>query len=340
MKVTIYDVAREANVSIATVSKVINNSGRISDETRKHVLKVINELNYQPNMIASALTGKKTNSIGLLIPDLANPFFSELARSIEDRGHLLNYQLIICSTDYSPEKELEYIQLLKRKNVDGIIIASGFEQVEVIEKLVTKEQIPMAIVARNLPFSNINTVSNDDYYGGFLATKHLIQLNHKKIAIIARDVWTNRERMKGYEKALKDAQIDYQFPFEFIKESTIEWGKKMTTKYLNSDLPPTAIFACNDMLAIGAIQAIKELGLLIPEDISVVGFDDSIMSTVVDPPLTTIRQPVKSMGENVISLIDREIRQGVTEKSKLILTPKLIQRSSTKIFTERDINSN
>lgn len=329
MKPTIYDVAREANVSIATVSKVLNQSGRIGEETRKRVLKVIKELNYQPNMLASALTGKQTSSIGLIIPDLANPFFAELSRSIEDQGHQLGYHLIICSTDYEPQKELKYIELLKRKNVDGIILASGFEQIEIIEELVN-EQMPVAVVARDLPLPLINTVSNDDFHGGYEATNHLIKLGHEKIAIIARDVWTNRVRLKGYKKALNDNNITYEYPFRYIEESTVEWGKHMTTRYLQSSDPPTAIFACNDLLALGAIQAAKAEGINVPDDLSVIGFDNTLIATIADPPLTTVAQPIKSMGKHVMDLMHKEVGEGVTDKSRLTLIPKLIVRDSTK----------
>ncbi|GLB60321.1 LacI family DNA-binding transcriptional regulator [Cytobacillus sp. NCCP-133] len=329
MKTTIYDVAREANVSIATVSKVLNNSGRIGEETRGKVMEIIKKLNYQPNKMASALTGKQTYSIGLLIPDLANPFFAELARSIEDQGHQLGYHLIICSTDYNPQKEQKYVDLLKRNKADGIILASGFEQSNIIEQLIN-EQIPVAVVARDLPIPIVNTVSNDDFYGGYQAAKHLIDLGHKKIAVIARDVWTNRQRLDGYNKALSDANIHYEFPFEYIRESTIEWGKEMATHYLQSADPPTAIFACNDLLAIGAIQAIKEKGLKVPDDISVVGFDNTMIANIADPPLTTIAQSTKNMGKHVMDLINKEITEGITDKTRLALLPKLITRKSTK----------
>lgn len=328
MKVTIYDVAREANVSIATVSKVLNQSGRIGEETKQKILDIVKKMNYKPNMMATALTGKHTNSIGLLIPDLANPFFSELARSIENQGHQLGYHLIICSTDYNPEKEKEYIYLLKSKNVDGIILASGFEQVEIIEQLIN-EQFPVAIVARDFPHSTINTVCNDDFLGGYEATNHLIKLGHKKIAIIGREVWTNIERINGYNKALEDENIQYDFPFEYVKESNIEWGKQMASRYLQSNAPPTAIFACNDLLALGAIQAVKAEGLKVPNDISVVGFDNILVAAIADPPLTTIAQPIKSMGKHVMDLMSKEIREGITDKFRITLISKLIVRNST-----------
>jgi len=328
MKPTIYDVAKKARVSIATVSKVINNKGRISEQTRQKVLEAIQQLNYQPNVMASALTGKHTYTIGLLIPDLANPFFSELARSIEDRGHELGYNLFICSTDYDPKKEIKYIELMNRKNVDGFILASGFEQEENLKPFLD-QNVPLSVVARDFPSTPVNTVCIDDFHGGYEATSHLISLGHKKIAIIARDVRSNRERMRGYLKALEDHGIRYDYNFEYVKDSNIIAGRERTTKYLNSSDPPTAIFACNDLLAIGAIQSAKERGLKVPEDLSVVGFDDTIFASIVDPPLTTIAQPIKKMGREVMNITIHEIQGKMTDKMKIVFAPRIVIRNST-----------
>lgn len=329
MKVTIYDVAREANVSIATVSKVINNTGRIGEKTKRKVEEVMKRLDYQPNMMASALMGKQTKTIGLLIPDLANPFFSELARSIEDRAHEFGYNLVICSTDYLPEKENKYLNLLKRKNVDGFILASGFENLEKVEEMV-KEKVPVAIVARDFPMFSINTVALDDFMGGYLAASHLIKLGHQKIAVIARDVWSNRERLRGFKQALEEKNIEFMSNFEYIDgPSHVEPGKKMALKYLTVDDVPTAIFACNDLLAIGAIQAVKELGKSVPDDVSIMGFDNTLIATIVEPPLTTIAQPIQNMGKEVLDLIISMINGEKKEVMRLTLLPSLVERNST-----------
>lgn len=329
MKVTIYDVAREANVSIATVSKVINNTGRIGEKTKRKVEEVMKRLDYQPNMMASALMGKQTKTIGLLIPDLANPFFSELARSIEDRAHEFGYNLVICSTDYLPEKENKYLNLLKRKNVDGFILASGFENLEKVEEMV-KEQVPVAIVARDFPMFSINTVALDDFMGGYLAASHLMKLGHQKIAVIARDVWSNRERLRGFKQALEEKNIEFMGNFEYIDgPSHVDPGKKMALNYLTGDDVPTAIFACNDLLATGAIQAVKELGKSVPDDVSIMGFDNTLIATIVEPPLTTIAQPIQNMGKEVLDLIVSMINGEKKEVMRLTLLPSLVERNST-----------
>jgi DNA-binding LacI/PurR family transcriptional regulator len=327
MKTTIYDVAQKAGVSIATVSKVINNTGRISEKTRKKVSSVIKSLDYHPNVMASALMGKKTNTIGLLIPDLANPFFSELARSIEDCAHELEYNLFICSTDYLPYKENKYISLLKQKGVNGFILASGFEDLKKVKDL--KEEIPVTIVARDFPTFPVNAVAVDDFMGGYQATSYLINLGHKNIGIIARDVWSNRERIRGYKQALEENGLKMPSHFEYAQETNINCGKIIANKYLNSDNVPTAIFACNDLLSIGAIQAAREKGFLVPEQLSVVGFDNTMIATVVDPPLTTIAQPIDIMGREVMELMVGMIEGKKKDKVRVTLMPELVERKST-----------
>ncbi|GEN81898.1 HTH-type transcriptional regulator DegA [Sporosarcina luteola] len=331
MKPTIYDVAKEAGVSIATVSKIINNKGGISEKTKKNVLRIMEELRYQPSVMATALTGKNTKSIGLILPDLANPFFSELARKIEDRGHDLGYSIMICSTDYKKEKEKKYIQLLKSKSVDALILASGFENEEVINNLL-KERLPIAIVAKNFPSISINTVAIDDFQGGYIATTHLIKLGHTRIAMIARDVYSNRERLRGYYQALRDYELDYKFDFCFAPESNVETGQKIAMEIFDSPMPPTAFVASNDLLAIGVIQAARQRGLNVPRDLSVIGFDNTIIAEVFDPPLTTVSQPIGDMGKEIMDLTVGEIT-GEKSKRKVILVPELIIRKSTGILT-------
>jgi DNA-binding LacI/PurR family transcriptional regulator len=332
MKTTIYDVAREAGVSIATVSKVINNTGRISEKTKEKVLKVMKDLNYQPSVVASALTGKRTFTIGLLIPDIANPFFAEIARSVEDRGHELGFSVVMCSTDNNIQKEEKYISLLKQKSVDGIIIATGTRNLKIIQEELLAQQIPVALIARDMPALAVDTVLIDDFLGGYQATSHLISLGHKKIAIIAENlnVASSRERIRGYQQALEDAGISFDKNLLLVSDFSVESGKEVARRLLRDSSRPTAIFACNDLLAIGVIQAARELDINIPDDISVVGFDNTILATIIDPPLTTIAQPIQDMGRKVIDLLVKEIHGTKHAKQRIVLLPELIVRKSTK----------
>lgn len=331
MKPTIYSVAQKAGVSIATVSKVLNKTGRISAETRQRVLDIMDEMGYQPSVVASALTGKSTFTIGMLVPDLANPFFAEVARSTEDRGHELGYNLVICNTDNNPDKEAEYISLLKQKSVDGLIVATGAANTTVL-KDVLKRKMPVALFARDLPAIAVDTVLVDDYMGGYLAASHLASLGHRKIAVIAEDlqVMSSRERIRGYRSAIEEHGIDFDASLIGVSDFTIAGGKLAAGELLDRPDRPTAVFACNDLLAIGAIHAARERGLDIPVDLSVVGFDNTIMATIVDPQLTSVAQPIREIGAQVMDLLVQEIRGDKRNKQRIVLLPELVVRGSTR----------
>ncbi|EGL83309.1 transcriptional regulator, LacI family [Caldalkalibacillus thermarum TA2.A1] len=336
MKPTIYDVAKEAQVSIATVSKVINDTGRISEKTRKRVLEAMEKLRYQPSVVASALTGKRTNTLGLLIPDLANPFFAEVARHVEDRGQEKGFNVIMCSTDYNPAKEAKYISLLKQKQVDGIILGSGFYNDQMIAEL-QQENFPLVMISQEIPALDIDTVSVDDFMGGYQVTQYLLSLGHRRIGVIAESFqdnpanvrWSSKERIRGYREALEAAGIGFDEDLVFISNSTIEAGKRVAGALLDAGPHPTAIFALNDVLAIGTIKAVRERGLKIPEDIAIVGFDDTILATIVDPPLTTVAQPIRDMGYQAMDLLIEKIEGKENTTKRIILSPQLMIRQTT-----------
>ncbi|MBD0381793.1 LacI family DNA-binding transcriptional regulator [Paenibacillus sedimenti] len=330
MKATIYDVAKEAGVSIATVSKVLNGKGKISVETREAILAIMDRLDYQPSVIASALTGKRTFTLGLLVPDISNPFFSEIARAIEDQGEQLGYSVMMCSTDNKDEKVERYIALLQQKKVDGIIIATGIDNKEILEQLLSKG-IPVVLLARDMPLVAVNTVVVDDYVGGCLAASHLLELGHRRIGIIGEreKVRSSRERVRGFRQTMEE--YGAAFVPEHLKhcDYKVEDGKIKALELLQADEPPTAIFACNDMLAVGTLQAARELGKKVPEDLSIVSFDNTILAAVTDPPLTTVAQPMEHMGKLVVNLIVEELQGTAPVKQRTVLRPELITREST-----------
>ncbi|MDT8860179.1 LacI family transcriptional regulator [Alkalihalobacillus sp. MEB130] len=324
MRPTIYDVAKEAGVSIATVSNVVNNNGRVGEKTRQKVLKTMKKLDYSPSVVASALTGKKTKTIGLLIPDISNPFFADIARSIEDRGNELGFSVIICSTDNLEEKEKKYLSVLIRKSVDGIILASGVRNLTLLEELIEKK-IPVALIANDIPSIPLTTVTIDDFKGGYIATKHLLSLQHTNIAIIAEHAWSNIQRINGYQQALMEENIESREEYFIKTEATIESGTKAALQLLRLEEPPSAIFACNDLLAIGVIEAARELGLDVPNDVAVVGFDNTILSRLTVPKLTSISQPIQDMGKKVFDmLLDSELTN-----QKTLFMPELVIRDSS-----------
>lgn len=330
MKPTIYDIARKAGVSTATVSKVFNKSGRISEKTRKRILEISKELNYQPNVLASALTGKKTYTVGLLIPDMVNPFFAELARSVEDRAHESGFNVVICNTDNDMRKEIKYVQLLRQKSVDGIIVATGVRNDAIWKELIA-QQVPVALVAREMSVLSASTVLVDDFVGGYAAAAHLLERGHRRIAVIAENwsVTSSKERVRGYRHALEESGVPFDESLIVQSDFSVSAGKDAALSLFDRDVPPSAIFACNDVLAIGVLQAAKQRDITVPEQLSVVGFDNTMLAEIADPALTTIAQPIQAMGHQVVDLITQEINQEKRVKQRVVLLPELIVRRST-----------
>ncbi|RDZ10007.1 LacI family transcriptional regulator [Priestia megaterium] len=328
MKPTIYDVAKEAGVSISTVSKVLNNTGSIAEKTRKKVRDTMHELNYQPSVVASVK--KRIQTIGLLIPNIANPFMAEIARGIENHVKKFGFSLMICSTDNDLKNEIEYISILKQKYIDGIIIATGLKEDKAIKELL-KAEIPVALLSRDVSSLAVDAVLVDDFLGGYEATEYLISLGHKRIAIITEDIKfpTIRARFEGYKKALEEAGLQYDESLVSLNNTSLDEGKQATSELLHLPVPPTAIFASTEFLAIGAIQGARELKIKVPQDLSIIGFDDTVLSTICDPPLTTIAQPIREMSKKVVELLIEEIENAKETKQRIVLSPKLVVRAST-----------
>lgn len=328
MKVTIYQVAERANVSIATVSKVINNTGRIGKETKKRVLNAMEELNYYPSLVATALTGKKTDTIGLLIPDISNPFFAEIARHIEDRAHDQGLSVIMCSTDYNEDKEKKYIQLLLRKQVDGFILSSGFRNKDLLNKL-SKDKIPVAMIADYNPMISVHGVSIDDYKGGYIAASHLLSLGHKNTGLIGENVRSSNLRIYGYRDAFQEYGVTVNEENILLTDASVANGRKCAEELLSKKEIPTAIFAVNDLIAIGVFQVAQERGLAIPADLAIIGFDNTILSKTTVPQLTTVAQPMEKMGKKIVDLLMYEITNPTEKNEQLLYSPELIIRGST-----------
>lgn len=334
-KTTIYDVAREAGVSATTVSKIINNTGRISDKTKKKVLKIMKELNFQPNVLASAMKGKSTYSIAFLIPDVENPIYAKYLKHIENHGQELGYSIVMCSTENNPDKEARHIALMRQKRVDGFIIASKFSNVTLLEELID-EGFPVSLFAHERSEFSIDSVTGDDYVGGYLATKHLLSLGHKKIAIIAEESFSGRERISGYRQALIDEGVELDETLIQIGASSIESAKTLAGELLDRNKRPTAIFGYNDLTAIGAMMAAKERSIPIPDELSVIGYDNTSLCTIVEPPLSTIDMPVEELGRKVIDLLVGKIEGTEKTKQRIRVLPTLVKRQSTASLIERE----
>jgi len=332
-KVNLKSIANDLNLSPSTVSRVLNGKAkefRISDDTVENVLKYVKLKEYSPNLVAKGLQSSKTFTLGFIIPDISNPFFALLARNIGKAASKQNYSLLLADAEQNIEQEQKQIRNLIDRKVDGIIavpIGTSFKYYQNIIDL----DIPLVFVDRYFKDSRVPYISSDNYMGGYQATKHIIEKGHKKIGLIKGNnlIETVNERERGYLGALHEAGIDKQV--EFIAENldfSIENGYKSAKKMFQQANMPTAIFALSNLMGLGVLQAIKEFGLRIPDDISLLIFDDQPYVSYLNPPVTTIKQDSEKIGELAINYIIKKIeRNDIKLKPQLIAT-KLIIRSS------------
>jgi LacI family transcriptional regulator len=327
---TIREVAEIADVSYATVSHVINNTRVVSPETRQRVLDAMAQLNYRPNALARSLRQGKTNTLGLILPDSANPFFAEISRSIEDEAFNKGYSVFLCNTERDIQRELFYVDVLSKRQVDGIIFVAAGDQKDSLDFL-AREGIPVVMIDRYIQNVQVDAVLPDHQMGGFLATEHLIQLGHTRIACIAGPsrITPSAERITGYRNALEQANIPYGEKLLMRGDYHSQSGMDITHSILQMDPRPTAIFALNDLMALGALRAAAEAGCSVPRDLAVVGYDDLELSQFTNPPLTTIAQPKKEIGVQAVRLLVERISQNSRPPCRIVLPPELIVRRST-----------
>lgn len=330
MGLTIKDIANEAGVSVTTVSRVINNKPDVSDDTRNRVKEVINRLGYNPNKIARGLVLQKTYTIGLIIPDISNPFFPEVVKGVEDRSRERNYSVIFCNTDNKKEEERKAIELLKSKQVDGIILSLSLGNKEILDKL-EDEEFPVVQIDRKISSSLFPAVIIDNVLSAYQATQYLIKRGHRDIAHITGDLdtITGRNRLKGFNKACNE--MGYKIREEWIVRGdySMESGYRAMMVLLNQPQSPTAVFAANDLMALGAYEAVYEKGLEIPGDVSIIGHDDIDIAGIIRPGLTTMSQPKYEMGQRAADVLINEI-EGTMNTGDIILDMKLVERSSVK----------
>lgn len=322
------NVAKLANVSIATVSRVFTGSDTVADETRKKVMKVIKELDYHPNVLARQLRRMKTKTIVVVVPDITNTFFSQVLRGIEVIARGNGYRVLLGDTENNIAIERKYLKALYEKYADGLILLTARMERDRIESLA--EKYPVVLACEYLKGSNIPTVSIDNINAARRATEHLIKLGHKRIAHITgpMNVVLSRDRLKGYKQTMKTYGVEID-PL-LINEGDFYYktGYDLMLKLMSIDNPPTAIFAANDEMAIGAIKAIQSQGLKVPEDIAIVGFDNIEMSAFFSPSLTTIGQPTYKIGEKAMNLLLNLFRGKKLKKNQFVLDTKLIVRES------------
>lgn len=330
VELTIKDIARLAGVSTATVSRVINDYPGVREKTRIRVKKVIDKFGYQRNILARKLVTKKTSIIGVVLSDITNPFYSEIARGIEDEARKWGYTVIFGSTDNTREIQKEYVNLFREQRVDGIIFASVALQDPDVEKLF-KEDVPFVLVNRKLDTIKTDFVVLDNVKGAYMAAEHLIKLGHKRIGFICGPLnySTGVDRLRGYKEALRKYNIE-EYP-ELVKSGNFrqESGYRAFKEFMSMKSPPTAVFASNDFMALGVLEAALELGIRIPEDIALVGFDDINFASFKFVSLTTVAQRKYEMGAKGIQLLIKKIES--SERwipQEIYLKPRLIIRGS------------
>ena len=341
-QVTLSDIAATLGVAPMTVSRVVNRNGYVSEETRERVLQAVKAMNYRPNGVARNLKRQRTETVGLVLGDISNPYSAELANAVREKLWSSGYNLFICISEHSASEDITAFESLVDHNVDGIIVATRSNE-EGDERLrdIVESHMPVVVIGRDFQYDGVDHVSADNLTGGFEATQHLIDLGHRRIGFIGADI-KNRgslKRLQGYLNALEthDIEVDERL-ITGRKEaisgipgySTEKMGYEGMKRLLSLPNPPTAVFARNDFTAIGAMTAIKEAGLSIPKDIAIVGFDDIPMATHTTPALTTVRQPMRMQGEIAAEMLLRRIREDESSKrQERILNCELIIREST-----------
>ena len=324
---TIKDIANLAGVSIATVSKVINGKDQnISDKTRNKVLEIVEREGYIPNGVAKSLKIRRTKTIGLIMPDVTNPFFADLARGAEDAAQKKGYSLILCNTDNKMKKEEKYLSVLKEKMVDGIIMTSSENN---LTSQFKRPRVPMVLVDRDISADkNIGRITVDSEKASYDATAYLIGQGCRNIGFISSRK-TNRpsvDRLRGYKRALKENGLQLEEHKIFLDSYSVESGVKgALTLLLAGHID--GICCGNDLIAMGAMKALQEKGIRIPHDIKIIGFDDIYIAQYMNPPLTTIKQPIYELGQEAVRMLVSIIEKKDI-KLKKILNHELIKRGS------------
>lgn len=337
-KVSLSDIADRLGISKTVVSLVLNGKGkesRISDELCERVMEVAKELNYQPNLIARGLRTGKTNTIGLVIADIANPFFGKLGREIENEAATAGYRVMFCSTDENVGKFKHQLNILTQELVDGLIISPPAESEEQIN-LLEKSGKPYVLIDRFFPNINSNSVVIDNFQAAYNATTHLIEKGYRKIACIVLDIAliNIKERLNGYKKALEDAGIDADenlikiLPFSHERNNIEAAIRELTAEGRRG---ADALFFTTSKAGILGLESIHSLGLSIPGDVAVVSFDDPDAYRVSNPPVTAVAQPLKRIGEEAVRLLLKQIngKKRKTPRKKVVLEAKLIERKSS-----------
>ena len=332
MTVTIYDVAREANVSMATVSRVVNGNQNVKPATRKKVLEVIERLEYRPNAVARGLASKKTTSVGVIIPDISNNLNAELARGIEDIATMYRYNIILANSDQNEEKELSLLDTMLGKQVDGIVMMSE-EVTENIQRAVEACPVPIVLAGSMCDVAKIASVNIDYYTAAKEAVQTLINSGHKRIAFVSGPLQytvNGQYKLAAYKDALQQAGIELDEALIVAGDGSYDDGLESWSTLAALDAPPTAIFVGNDELAIGLVHGIQDSGKRVPEDVEVISFENSKLARMVRPQLTSVVLPLYDIGAVAMRLLTKFMNKEEVDEQHVILPHRMEQRDSSK----------
>lgn len=328
---TMNDVAKAAGVSVATVSRVINGSDGVSVKLEKKVKRAMKKLHYHPSSVARSFKIQQTTLVGVIVPLIDHPFYSRLAMAIEQKLFKHDYRAIICNSEEDEDRERAYIEMLLRQRVDGFIINSAVMNTNYFHEL-EELQIPYVLIDRDLPEAECSKVFSDNSQGGYIGMEHLIELGHKRIGVVGAPAHTEpiARRIRGTREALADYGMDTNPELLVTGDNQLfDMGYNSAKQLMSLDNPPTAIFALTDVTAVGVMHAITEQGLRIPEDISVLGYDNIPIASYMIPQLTTVEQPIIQMGETAVELLFNHMNQPDHPIEKAVLKTQLIVRKTT-----------
>lgn len=332
LTITIYDVAREANVSMATVSRVVNGNQNVKPATRQKVLAVIERLDYRPNAVARGLASKKTKTVGVIIPDISNVFYAELVRGIEDIATMYRYNIILTNSDQQEDKEVQLLSTLLSKQVDGVVMMSDEISPEMLHEM-NRATVPI-VLAGTVETSNSFPSVNIEYHDAAVdAVNRLIKNGHKRIAFVSGSIdstITRLYKVSGYERALNEASIEIDTDLIVGVNNTYDDGLVAWDQLRELKDPPTAFFAGNDEIAIGLIHGAQDNGLRVPEDIEVMSFENSKLTRMVRPQLTSVVLPLYDIGAVSMRLLTKHMNKENIEENNVILPYWIEERKSVK----------
>lgn len=331
MATSIKDVAREAGVSIATVSRVLNDIDVVNEDTKKKVLDAIKKLGYRPNIVARSLKTQRTKTIGILIPDISNQLYPEIVRGAEDVSNIYDYNVILCNSDLDIDKEKEYLRVLKEKMVDGVIYISSSLSDKILD-LINELDLKTVLVETKDKDGVLPSVTIDNVKGCYDSTKLLIDKGLKNIAFIGTDKDTMNawgDRYLGFEKAMKEAGLNIDPELVYFSSLKVKTGYEGIDKFIESGKKFEGVVCASDDIAMGAINALRDNGIQVPKDVSVIGFNDNFAASIFYPKITTVSQPTYDMGSVAMRMLIKLLNKQELDKSHFVLDHQLIEREST-----------